>query len=143
MASETMKAGRELDGEVGRVVFGFYQRDMDGHGLTWVKDHPQGHQVYASCTIDSPRLWGSDSWGDTLPRFSTSHTAAFAVVERMRELGYGRFDVNAWQDGVWQARFYELKDRMLARACPVAESNSAPEAICVAALSALQSGEQR
>lgn len=126
------KAGRELDAQIAKEVMGWVSRG----------EHPLlGVMVYATGTSDT-----------LLPHFSTDMDSAWSVVEKMRErnaafvLGSNgcSSQVSAWFiDGTWalgyqQNRVPEHGDPHLLGA---ATAETAPLAICLAALKAIEAKE--
>ena len=87
MASE---AGRELDEQIGRCVFGFWPMPHPDSGFAcwWASSDNDLGRVYASAIFPHGAIWGPDQHGDGLPRFSTSMSAAWTVVEAMRARGW-------------------------------------------------------
>jgi hypothetical protein len=143
--TDTLKAGRELDAEVAKVVLKkrvtyiatepSYVRADESSPLGFVSNFGGKHY-----TRDHD--WIGDDWLDIdedreLAHYSTDIAAAFAVVERMRELGWqfeiicysgrdGGFTVSAYQDAFQHPK--GLVD---------SSSDTLPEAICKCALAAV------
>ena len=127
MRSETM-TDRELNEAIATYLFGAVRIDRPGgtEDKCWMIKQPKGHYVYLSCDIQSPRLWGPDSGHDSLPHFATSHNAAFAVVEKMRERGE--------TDPV----FIEFVRNLPSEDCVDLMFRLSPRLICLAALAAVK-----
>ena len=107
----SFKAGRELNIQVAEVVMGRrYARD----------------ETFGDMEIDSGRVYNS------LQAYSEDISAAWQVMERMK--GYNprvAFDTHSQK---WEATF---STREAEFTCPIVLADTAPEAICKAALLAL------
>lgn len=130
MAAETMEAGRELDALVAERVMGIEVRDGSRvtciqvwqRGVGW-KDGPAG-----SCLV--------------LPDpYSTDITAAWQVVEKMRERGY-EVCIGLISDGVFCRIDGEPGER-IGHASVDWRDGSTPLAICRAALAAVETSDGR
>lgn len=110
---------RELDRDVAEKVVGWRYREDDGGffapGDEWFVDQ------------DGLRVECVD-----LPTYSTSISAAWEVVEKMREIGFTYVQIEACFDGGWRVAFG------LDPMAIVKSANTAPLAICKAALAAVE-----
>ena len=114
-----MKAGRELDAAVAEEVM----------GLRDVKTVPLKYQGKAR----QPGLCHGPQH-DTVPHYSTDIEAAWEVVERVVNLGWLPTLGRGWScgRGAWCFEIVKGKDDL-----ERAMADSAPEAICLAALKAV------
>jgi hypothetical protein len=120
-----MKAGRELDVEVAEKIFGHQWGIDEGDYILKEMD----------CTC---KLGGSPHmhWS-LMPHYSADMTAAWKVVEKLKDFGYDLFTVKFYLDASPKSR------RVLASFCKDDQtavsrrSASAPFAICQAALAAV------
>lgn len=110
-----MKPGRELDALVAEKVMGFH-RASDGWFRT--ETHPGGVITAAVGHID-------------LPHYSINISAAWEVVEKLLETGsFSIYHYISAPESKWRAQF------LRAGSAHVAQAESAPRAICLAALKA-------
>lgn len=106
------KAGRELDALVAEKVMGWRADGIGDDGYFWKGAGSDG--------------WHSDNW-----KPSTDIAAAWAVVEKMAT-AEDEFRLAKFKDNPWGCTFrYFEGDR--------SSGDTAPEAICLAALAALKS----
>ena len=114
-----MEAGRELDTLVMEVVMGYTREEREflpSQHWAWVK--PDEKPTYL------------------LPQFSRDMTAAWEVVEKVHSMGW--FTDLCWRDDVIHGRIVWAMDFVTnAGKCVSADSESAPLAICRAALLAV------
>ena len=106
-----LMAGRDLDALIAVEVMG------------WTIRAVQGVQLFQDA-YHNPRFFAPD--------YSTTYEGAGLVIERMRELGWEGYDVDA-TDGVPLVRFW--KDGV----SPGADAPTLPHAVCLAALAAVRS----
>lgn len=104
-----------------------------------VAEKVMGWQLAEAWTPGSQEPWWrkADGWMVPLPPFTTDIAAAWQVVERMRELGW-YYGVSGSISIGEIAMFRVLGDAALVRS---GTASTAPEAICRAALAALETGE--
>jgi hypothetical protein len=125
---DTMEAGREMDAEIGRRVFGLAVRTITQIDHRGAHDEP-GYS-------DPPRRMGDGRMGvaaHALPLYSTDLGAAWQVVDKLRAEGHGEFQLSADPDptDAWIASF----SVPLGDAPPFFPmAPTAPLAICLAAL---------
>ena len=124
-----MKPGRELDALVAEKVMGQTVRLADDMGV----DHDEGDFFVNKPDSKEPR------WGHMLglPHYSTDIAAAWAVVEKMQGLGW-TFQVddvgfNDSTEGKWRV---VLTEETKGHDYHPADGDTAPHAICLAALKA-------
>jgi hypothetical protein len=157
--AETLKAGRELDERVAIELFGWKWLAYLSVPARGTPGYPKKCRVRS---LSSPekvaderwqRYWAregvdvADATGDEpheydgafLPAYSTDISAAFSVVERMREKDF-HFELTAFDElhgKTWDADFvlWDKNGNRLRRGNY--ECDSAPEAICRAALAAM------
>jgi hypothetical protein len=117
----SMKAGRDLDALVAEKVMGLEPKQPDNVGYrrdTWVyaiNDYDDNGPVYV---VDCPE-------------FSEDTSAAWSVLERMRELGwYASLETGRGQDKCTLTRLGGDSERL-------ATGETLPLAICLAALKAV------
>ena len=115
-----MKAGRELDALVAEKVMGLR--------VKWATSYDgEPHPVCPSLTDARAEDWEPCPW------YSTDVADAWEVVERLRQMDYVGLVVKAYPLG--------LKDQYVASVpgstTAFAEAQTAPHAICVAALKAV------
>jgi hypothetical protein len=129
---EAMPAGRELDALVAERIFE-WQR------IPWKHNPEQGILLPpgAEHEANDPHVrWWGRSLIERVPFYSTDIAAAFEVVEKMH---YEEFGCEIWMpntDGLryrYQAKFYPDAGRAF-----VGEGDTAPLAICRAALRAME-----
>jgi hypothetical protein len=131
-----LQAGPEMDAEVARRVFGVNAwTESDFHG-----PHQDAH-------TDQSEMFPT-GW---LPRFSDSITAAWLVVEKMRDHGWNHFDLEQYKPSheyKWIACLggshvvidsYGTMEDDNVRPHTCHQADTAPLAICRAALAALDS----
>jgi hypothetical protein len=135
---------RKLDAEIAEKVFGhtwFRGPKVSVHGealiprYRWLND--KAYEDDEPCD-ENDILTLEVSHGDGL-HYSTDISAAFQVVEKMRERGYF-FGLILEENGKWNCEYtdssYELRGE-------TENAPSAPEAICRAALSAISKEQGR
>lgn len=128
--SDEQLSGRDLDLAVAERVMGW--RLLDRQAMGW---NPNGRDVWATGNLENP----------TYQRFMPSESieAAMLVVEKMRERGWrvGLSCSEAAEWAQWLTEFIKV-ERADAGAYKnqlyLAEAKSLPEAICRAALSAME-----
>jgi hypothetical protein len=103
--------------QIARDVMG-WEKCHDGRWTFWTDDLPEG-------------VSGASLNVTALPPFTTDIAAAWLVVERMRELGWS-LDLHGSSDTGWTA--WLKGDGFKVFAC----ADTAPEAICAAALKAME-----
>lgn len=115
-----LKAGRELDALVEQELF--------GNNLVWINEQPYTRQYVDQRRIDSIGMCADGN----VPRYSTDIKAAWEVVEKLKLLE--RFSLTLQQlsptNTAWTLS--DLRDGE-----PIAWSETAPHAICLAALKAV------
>ena len=112
-----MDAGRELDVLVAEKVMGWIERN---DGIGWLKDVGGGEFEIASYYF--------------VPSIDIAR--AFEVVERMRGLGYDMtIETDNRREKQWWCAFYEVNAEEILW---FADAETAPLAICKAALKALE-----
>ena len=132
--TEPLGAGRELDTLIATEVMGWEAIDPSRCPVCgWPWEGINGH----SCTPGkcSTRPLPLVRY-DTRARFSTTISAAWMVVDKMRDRGWD-FDIRNF--GTYTAAFHE--QRSLMGASCSADAETAPLAICLAALAAIRSVE--
>jgi len=134
-------SGRELECEVAKRVFGF--RWFHCAGANGVERDqfmsPETAETWRRLNwtlaeVDGPQ---DDQFNDdtAAPKYSKSIEAAMQVVEKMREQGWSF--ACTWYEGKLP---YASFCKGTAKSSRNAEANSLPEAICRAALAAINSG---
>lgn len=115
----TMKPGKELDALIAENVMGLPVLDYNNYGTITVSyENDENRQAV---------------WVD-LPKYSTDITAAWEVAEKLAEKGFYYEIQQAWsQENTKRCRVY-LND---GEARYIAIGDTAPHAICLAALKAL------
>ena len=108
-----MKAGRELDNLIAEFVMGAIDKDFDEIYTNEWRFKRENGTWFPSC------------------HYSTEISAAWEIVEKMREVGY--FIRLADQDKFFRARFYDPEFLPVEKPSWV-KAETAPEAICKAAL---------
>ena len=136
---------RELDAEVAEKVMGTTLRfECDTYkigycdGVNKVRCGACGQRGHGNCYgngVGAIMLKCADNCPS--PSYSEDISAAFLVVEKMRERGF-QFELIRFCDDQWRARFC---DRTYVIDGVAASVDSAPEAICRAALAALGAGK--
>ena len=119
---------RELDEKIARVVMGLDQVCM-GHAYICNDDEPKSLIYFGG---PPPRLLGKIGWYE-VPAYSTDIVAAWAVVYRMRGLGWDWILHHDREDKLATAEFQHRDGRI-----GFAQHESVSEAICQAALAALE-----
>jgi hypothetical protein len=120
-----MKPGRELDALIAEKVFGFSAESISGIGQTWSRKN--------------------DSDGFYLQPYSTSIEAAWEVVEKMFKLGWNmELNLSVSDDSRAHVSVYRVDFRkFINQEAWVTEfSQSAPHAICLAALKTMESSTE-
>ena len=118
-----MKPGREMDALVATKIFGLVPCQAESH-----KNDEAPWDCYA-------RLNSPDQGGE-LKAYSIDIAAAWEVVEKMRDT-HDFYLEKEKDDTRWIANFFPTSGEFLSEDC--ASGNSAPHAICLAALKAVVS----
>ena len=116
---------RELDALIAEKVMGLSEVEFVGERLQYLND------------AMSVELGGR--WSSPVEHYSSSIAAAFSVVEKMREKGWtftatNDFEVTEYLP--WQAEFHRRVGRAVEN--HPCEADFLPEAICLAALQAVE-----
>lgn len=124
MANEPLKPSRELDALVAEKVMGLARIETLNSDGTW----------------NAP-LWALPTGGvmRELPRYSTDIAAAWEVVNRVRNTVGWNFAViedSAYEIGWWVAGWFDFREGPYEHE-KSARGESAPHAICLAALKAV------
>lgn len=128
--------GRDLDAAVAERVMGW---TIAPEGNRW-RVSATGEYINSWC-VDSPNLADLDSDVDdrlygryAMPSYSTDIAAAMQVVEKMQERGF-RIFIRDYEGVItWEVKFASVKGPSYE-----ASGNDLPEAICRAALQAIDS----
>jgi hypothetical protein len=127
-----MTGGRELDALVAERVMGLQvQRDQYTAGVK---------ALLGDKRSDDPWDYYIGDTNDRLPHYSTDISAAWLVVERMRQTHDFELGLLAkFKNGkdLWEAEFTDCATDEAYKSY-LAEADTAPLAICLAALAALQ-----
>lgn len=141
MNADTLKAGRELDALIAERVMGYVWRRFDyppaGGGYKYGKPW----KWLSTATNGADVEGGEERYIDNVRAYSTDIAAAWLVVEQMRKgvgakqfqldsIGFGNSD-----EGEWRCMFSRDVDGQLR--LHIADADTAPLAICLAAVAAL------
>lgn len=140
MTPLAMKPGRELDVVIAERVMGWSRRGAGDHTKPEhrpSKDFPgrvinnwdsKGPHDYLESPGGRSRIYfcGCDDIGEEIPRYSSDIAATWEVVERLHKLDPDD-GLKIWFIGHWQASF----------GATIADADTAPHAICLAALKAV------
>jgi hypothetical protein len=135
------EAGRELDALVAEKVMGGFVDDPDagaGTGEVWFWVHPQDGvlrgEPYLMSEDDDPEPYWSHSWHRWKP--STNIAAAWQVVDMLYKRGFG---VGVVMQHGWDTacECIVFKTSIVDDDTIHASADTAPHAICLAALAAL------
>ena len=110
-----MEAGKELNKLIGEEIFELEVKDF------WpVEPKPNGYSYHMRVSAEGSGY--RQAW-DLLPHYSTDISAAWPVVEKLKDY-YPKIEFNQYSRK-WEVEFL---------LCAIALADTAPEAICKAAL---------
>lgn len=137
-----MEKGRKLDAAVAKEVFGWQEHDLEslpGTGLSRCRRCHEGFQPHYTKENMADRMWCSPQLGtDNHPPFSTDIAAAWTVVKALRARALAvSVDEGRHGDDLAACVVAEVSETRLTVVAS-ATASSAPHAICLAALRALE-----
>lgn len=135
-----MSGGREMDARIATEVMGWTRRVRKGARPLSATDDwkpPEGDLEIDFYWLWAPPGLSPETHWRALPKYSSDIAAAFQVVERVKELGFEVFEVhNHCPDAPWCALF--CSEKINEANLYEGQGDTAPEAICRAALCALR-----
>ena len=143
MTTESSMASRELAARIAVEVFGMWQEPWEDEHDHWWQKHSSDPDAKMHASIGFPPH--TCGW-NSLPRFSTDIGAAWQVVEKVQADNPGwRFSLLGGDEGWWNAEFFGHIDptKNYGQRHSSEYAPTAPLAICLAALRALENKEPK